>query len=222
MSLLRDQPSGAVVAQPDTQLLRAQLRQRDYVLLALAGFGANWATWGFAFWVNALLIEAHKIPPARAGLIGTLFGVGAMIAQPLYGMLSDLTGRHRKSLLLLDLGAFVVMLMIFGTLRTETQLLAAAPVLGIAAFAYSPLLAAMMTEMVDRRIVASAVGICNGVWQMGSVIVPIAVGYTFQLSKSFEIAFATLACGPLLAMATLAWVRGPHRIASPVQSSPLP
>lgn len=45
-------------ARPD---FRPLLRNRELTILLVAGFGALWGTWGFAFWANALMIRGHHL-----------------------------------------------------------------------------------------------------------------------------------------------------------------
>jgi len=195
--LLRDAPSAGSVATVKSPI-SALLRNRDLLLLSIVGFGALWGTWGFAFWVNALMTKGHGISPVRAGLITATFGAGAIVAKPLIGLLSDWLGGKRKTLILICLASFTAMLLLFGTLHTEMAFFIAAPILGVTAFVYAPLLAAMVAEIAGPALVGSATGMTNAFWQLGNVLVPLAVGVVFQSSNSFGAAFATLAAGPLL------------------------
>jgi len=173
-------------------------KDRNLVLIALAGFGANWGTWGFAFWATALMVRGYQLSPVDAGVVALIFGIAAAVSKPLYGLLSDLLGGNRRNLVIYDLLAFSAMLMVFGMMHTRGGFLLAAPVLGLTAVVYSPLLAAMITERVDMRLTATATGMINALWQLGSVIVPSIVGVVFAASGSFAAAIAILAAGPLM------------------------
>jgi nitrate/nitrite transporter NarK len=85
--------------------------------------------------------------------------------------------------------------------------LAVAPVLGIAAYAYSPLTAAMIPKLAGERLAGSAAGGVNAVWQLGSVLVPAAVGPVFHATGSFYAAFVLLAAGPLVGAVVMLAVR---------------
>jgi sugar phosphate permease len=205
-TVLRDGPekSLAVPARPD---IRGLLRNRNILLVSLAGFGALWGTWGFAFWSNALMVRGHGMSPGQAAAIVALFGIGAAVSKPLVGLLSDWLGGARKPLTLVCLAAFVAMLLLFGTLQSETAFQIAAPFLGVTAFAYSPLLTALVAELAGREAAGSASGVTNAFWQIGNILVPLAVGLVFQTTGSFVAAFAALACGPLLGLCALLTVR---------------
>jgi sugar phosphate permease len=209
--LLRDAPSLANTAtgEPGKEKppVSTLFRNRDLILLSLVGFGALWGTWGFAFWVNALMTKGHGISPVKAGLITAMFGVGAIVAKPLIGLLSDWLGGRRKTLVLICLASFTAMLLMFGTLQSESAFLIAAPLLGITAFVYAPLLAAMVAEIAGPALVGSATGFTNAFWQLGNVIVPVVVGVVYQSTNSFNAAFVALAAGPMFGMFIMFAVR---------------
>ena len=204
---LRDAPGGAASQAGARVSARALLKDRDILLVSLAGFGALWGTWGFAFWSNALMVRGHGLPPAQAAGIVALFGLGAAVAKPIIGWLSDRLGGRRKPPALICLAAFVLLLLVFGHLQTASAFRLAAPFLGVAAFGYSPMTTALVAELAGVEAAGAASGVTNAFWQLGNVLVPLAVGYVFQASGSFMAAFATLACGPALAVVALVAVR---------------
>jgi len=182
-------------------------RDRNLILVALSGFGAMWGTWGFAFWASTLMTRGHHLSTVEAGGIVAMFGTGAIFSKPLIGILSDRLGGIRKIPVIACLLCFVVALLVFGTLGTKAQFRMIAPILGVTAFAYSPLLGAMVTESAGIRRAGSSAGVTNAFWQLGSVIVPVAVGVVFQATQSFYAAFVTLAAGPLLGACGLMFFR---------------
>jgi sugar phosphate permease len=204
--VVRDGPGTS--KQPGEALkLAAIFKNRDLLLLALAGFGAMWGTWGFTNWANALMVKGHGFTTATAGSITVLFGLGAIVSKPLIGLLSDGLGGRRKVLVMACFVAFTLLLLLFGSLHDEQSFRLVAPLLGVAAFAYSPLTAAMVAEIAGRGVTGSATGATNAFWQLGSVVVPLVVGAVFQSSHSFMAAFVTLALGPLCAAIGLIFVR---------------
>ena len=197
-------PDGAVQPKPDFSLL---LKKPDLILVAIAGFGAMWGTWGFTFWANALMVKSHGLTAAEAASIMVLFGVGAVVAKPVIGVLSDWFGGKRKILVVICLGGFAPALFAFGWSNSTDAFRYMAPVLGVFAFVYSPLMGAMVAEIAGADLAASATGLTNALWQVGSVVVPIVVGAVFQATESFHIAFAALAAGPAIGAVVMAFVR---------------
>jgi sugar phosphate permease len=203
---VRDTPGGTAEPPFRTADFLELFRSRDLVIVSLSGFGAMWGTWGFAFWASTLMVKARHLSPVEAGGIVAMFGIGAIVSKPLIGVISDYFGGIRKVPVIACLLSFVVILLFFGTLTTKGQFQLIAPVLGVAAFAYSPLLGAMVTEIAGTRRAGSSAGVTNAFWQLGSVIVPVVVGIVFQDTGSFTAAFVALAAGPLLGAIGLMFV----------------
>jgi sugar phosphate permease len=204
---VRDRPGGAADPLFNLSDFLQLFRDRNLILVALCGFGAMWGTWGFAFWASTLMIRGHHLSTVEAGGIVAMFGTGAIVSKPVIGILSDRMGGIRKIPVIACLFCFVAALLVFGTLKTKGQFRLLAPLLGVTAFAYSPLLGALVTETAGIRRAGSSAGVTNAFWQLGSVIVPVAVGIMFQATHSFYAAFVTLAAGPLLGACGLLFVR---------------
>jgi MFS family permease len=179
-------------------------------------------------WANVAISVGGSLglPIAALGIFVTAFYVGYVICNALGGIASDRFGRPvtlAVSLLLLGISTFLfsfttfvlfaVMLMVFGSLTDRVAFEIAAPLVGLGAFLYSPLLAAMVAEASSVVLAGSAAGVLAGFWQLGSVVVPVVVGIVFQSTGSFMAAFATLAIGPVLAAIALLFVKeGPSMV----------
>jgi MFS transporter, ACS family, glucarate transporter len=187
--------------------LRPLLRNRDLFLLGLAGFGALWGTYGFITWANALMISGSHLSGVQAGVVVAIFAITAVVAKPFVGVVTDVLGGRRRGPTAVLLGVFVLTLLLFGAGHSLTAFLWTAPFLGIAAYVYSPLMAAMIPDLAGTRLAGSAAGAVNAFWQLGSTIVPVVLGAVFQASHSFFLAFATLAAGPLVGMLLMFGVR---------------
>lgn len=205
--LLRNGNEAAAGAAREVPKFGSLLRNRDLFLLGLAGFGGLWGTYGFITWSNALMIKGSHVSPVQAGAVVAIFGIAAVVAKPLIGVISDVFGGKRKVLTMVVLGAFVVTLLVFGSASSLTAFMWIAPFLGIAAYVYSPLMVALIPNLSGVRLSGSAAGATNAFWQLGSTIVPVVLGAVFQATGSFFLAFATLAAGPLLGMLLMLGVR---------------
>ncbi|WP_407547641.1 MFS transporter [Streptomyces sp. Pv4-95] len=197
------------------------VRNRDLLLLGLAGFGGLWGTYGFITWANALMTKGSGLSPVQAGGVVAIFAVAAVAAKPFIGLVTDLFGGRRKVPTVLVLGSFVVTLLLFGTADSLTAYLWTAPFLGIAAYVYSPLMVALIPQLSGVRLAGSAAGATNAFWQLGSTVVPVVLGVVFQATHSFFAAFATLAVGPLLGMLTMLAIRE-DRPGHPTENAALP
>jgi len=218
--VLRDRPAASAAAVSVAPSLWPLLRNRTMILLTIAGFCGFWGTWGFAFWANALMIRHYGLSPVEAGGVVSLAGAAAMIGKPVFGWLSDRLGGRPKWLIIGSYVLFTLMLVVFGTLSDRLSFLLAAPLLGLGAFVYSPLLAVMVAEVSGAALAGSATGLTAGIWQLGSVIVPVVVGLVFQATGSFVGAFLVLAAGPFLGAACMLFVREPGVAERAVNSRP--
>jgi MFS transporter, ACS family, glucarate transporter len=198
--LLRPAPDGTRQEPRQAPDLRPLARNRDLWLLGLAGFGGMWGTAGFITWANALMVKGGGVSGVQAGVVVTIFAIAGLVAKPLIGIASDLSGARRKVPAALVFGAFVITLLVFGTRESLAGFLWVAPFLGVAAYMYSPLLVALIPKLAGVRLAGSAAGATNAFWQVASTIVPTVVGAVFAGTGSFLAAFAALAAGPLVAM----------------------
>src|SRR6516164_2144602 len=208
-TVLRDAPSGEPpLARIKAADVLALLKSRSLVLLAIAGGGGLWATVGFGAWGNALMTKQYGISPVAAGSIVACFGIGAVIAKPVLGWLSDVYNGARKTISILCLAAFAVMLFVFGQCFTVTQFYLLAPLLGAVAFGYTPVLMAQVSDASGRNSAGAGAGLTNAIWQSGSAVSPLVVGYFYQQTHSFSIALLTLAVGPVVGVAALLFLPG--------------
>ncbi|MDR3101114.1 MAG: MFS transporter [Paraburkholderia sp.] len=182
------------------------LRNRNLIVLAVAGCGGLWATVGFGAWGNALMTRQYGISPVVAGSIIASFGVGAVVAKPILGWISDLPRVSRKLISILCLLAFTITLLIFGACSTTAQFYLIAPVLGAFSYGYLPVLMAQISDASGKRLAGAAAGWTNAIWQMGSVVSPLAVGHVYGGTHSFMLALLTLAIGPVIGMAAMFFV----------------
>ena len=203
-------PSGTLAEpQPRRELPdpRAVLANRDLLLLGIAGFGGLWGTYGFVTWSNTLMVKGSGIDPVSAGVVLVIFAGVAVVIKPMVGWVCDRLGVGLRRPIAVVLVYYAIVLVIFGQLHTYAQFLWVAPFLGIGAYAYSPLTAALTPVLSGRRSAGSAAGAVNAFWQLGSVLVPAVIGPVFATSHSFALAFAALAAGPLLGAVVGLFVR---------------
>lgn len=188
-------------------VVRSLVGNWNLVLLALSGFGGFWGTYGFVIWSNILIVKGRGIDHATAGIIVATFAAMGILGKPLVGLVSDWMGGARRIPAIFMLALFAVMLIVFGLIETPTGFILAAPVLGLAGYCYLPMIVALVPRLVPSSVLGTAAGSINAFWQLGSVIVPLAVGAVFvAANQSFISAFVTLAIGPLLGMIAMLFV----------------
>lgn len=180
------------------------VRNRNLLVVCIAGFGGFWGVYGFVTWANALMIKGHHISPKTAGLVVVAFSVMAAVSKPLLGLVADRFFPHRRKMLIVALmGIFGALLIVFGTLGATASFFWVGAVLGLFAYAATTLMVALVPTLVPAIVTGTAAGATNAIWQLGTTIVPVVVGAVFAGTGSFLAAFATLAAGPLVGMVVM-------------------
>ncbi|MBA4496454.1 MFS transporter [Paenactinomyces guangxiensis] len=182
------------------------LKNRNLMLTWLSGFCAMWATWGTATWANTYINKALHLSLAEAGAIMSIYGITAILCKPIIGICSEFI-RSKKILLFWLLVTFAPMLLWFGSNKNVHLLYVLAGILGISAFVYSPVVNNFIGELVDRKQIGTATGLVNTIWQLGSLLSPLAVGSVLDQTHNYFYAFGTLALGPVLAAIIILFVK---------------
>ncbi|MDQ0383031.1 MFS transporter [Amycolatopsis thermophila] len=194
---------------PDFSLI---LRNRNLLVVSVAGFGGFWGVYGFVTWANALMIKGHHIPSKTAGLVIVIFSIMAAVSKPLLGFIADkFFPRRRKLLIIVLLGVYGLGLVAFGSLGTTASFFWVGALLGLVAYAATTLMVALVPTLVPATVTGTAAGATNAFWQLGSTIVPVVVGAVFAGTGSFLAAFSTLAAGPLVGMLLMFGISEPRR-----------
>lgn len=197
--------------------VRPLLRNRNLLLLGLAGFGGLWGTYGFVTWSNTLMVKGSGISPVKAGIVLVVFASIAVFIKPAMGWICDRIGRGLRLPTIIILAVFSATLILFGSMNTFVGFLLVAPLLGIGAYAYAPLTAAMTPLLAGLKVAGSAAGAVNAFWQLGSVTVPLVVGIVYSATGSFLAAFATLAIGPLIGAVIATFIQEPTTAGPPTE-----
>lgn len=196
-AVVRDNPNGDKINPVNWRQIRSLARNRQYVLAVIAGVGGTWGAWGFGIWSNALMTKGLQFSPIVAGSIVASFGVIAVISKPLIGLLSDMLGGRRRTIVMVDLFMFSGLLSLTAFLTTEAQFWIVVPLMGVTAFSFSPLQNAMAAEA-GGEAAGSAAGISVAIDSISVSLVPLVIGYVFSSTGSYAVAFAVLAVGPLI------------------------
>lgn len=183
------------------------LRNTNVLLAAIAGFFAMWGTWGTLTWANVYMHKVLGLSLIKSGQGMAIFAVGALVGQPVAGWISDQLANYRRQVSMVIFILFSLSLWLFGNNQNAANLIFLMPLLGVGAFVFGPVLNTYISEMVKGHQVATTIGFCNGIWQLGSLLSPVAVGGLLDYSGNYQWVFAMLAAGPLLAVVFLALIR---------------
>ena len=98
--------------------VRPLLRNRNLLLLGLAGFGGLWGTYGFVTWSNTLMVKGSGISPVKAGIVLVVFASIAVFIKPAMGWICDRIGRGLRLPTIIILAVFSATLILFGSMNT--------------------------------------------------------------------------------------------------------
>ncbi|MGL5512588.1 MAG: MFS transporter [Sporomusa sp.] len=169
-------------------------KNRNLMVLALAGFFAMAATWGTATWANTYMNKSMNVSLVMAGALMSTYGIAGIVCKPFSGLLSDIFYNKKKYLICIMQFCFVVPLLWFGSNSNVQLLYILVPLLGTFAFIYSPVMNTLIGELVPLRLAGTAAGFVNACWQLGSLFAPYAIGHALDISgNNYFYAFAMLA-----------------------------
>ncbi|MDN4075411.1 MFS transporter [Fictibacillus terranigra] len=181
------------------------LKNRNLMLVGLSGFCGQWATLGVATWANTYLNKSLHLSLVQAGLFMSVYAIAALLCKPLTGLMSDYV--NRKSLTFWILLSIVPILLWFGVNRNLSMLYFLIPTIGVLAYAFYPIMNTIICESIDKKLVGTASGVVNSLWQLGALISPLVVGAVIDATHNFFYVFATLALGPLVGALVILFVK---------------
>lgn len=190
-------------------------KSRDLVLLGCAGFCFIWMEIGFAAFANTFLKKHLGFSIKEAGLILVCYSIGGVLASPASGWISDLIG-HRKQLVI---GAFVLSFLCtfyFGYQTTALMLMVVGFIYGFVSYFANPHVSLMIAEIAGKDRSATATGISNVMFQIASILSPLALGISIDITHKFDSIWYILALGPLVGIVVMAVVRPPTAAQSSV------
>jgi sugar phosphate permease len=204
---LRNTPASVPAPRATRAQFRSLMRNPNLLLIALAGAAGFFGTIGFIAWATALMTVGRGIEPIQAGFVTVLFGIGAVAGKPLAGWLYDRVERHARTATVMVMLAFAALLVVFAQCSTLTALRIVAPVLGVFAYAYNPIMVGLYTRAVGPALTGAAAGVVNTAWSLGSSAGPAAVGYVYGTTHSLQYTLLVTAMGPVLAAVFIMFVR---------------
>lgn len=169
---------------------------KSLVYTALAGFGLLWLQLGTATWANAH-IKRLGYSVVDAGLVMMWYGLGGMIAPLLSGFISDRIG-ERKKLIITSYVVTAPLSVLFGYQTGTIGLSITAFIFAFCSYIANPQLTILISQFAGTRWAATANGTSNFIFQLASMISPFVIGWSIDLSGSFEASWWILAAGPLV------------------------
>lgn len=185
-------------------------KNKNIMILSIAGFFAMAATWGSATWANTYMNKGLGVTLVSAGGFMASYGLTAAVCKPIAGVLADMFSTKRVKLLSLLLFIFVPTLLVFGANKSPDMLYWLAPLLGLTAYVYSSVMNMMIGSLVPLRLSGTASGFVNTIWQLGSLCAPVILGFVLDHSaNNYFYIFATMAGCAFLASIIVLFIKLP-------------
>lgn len=185
-------------------------RNKDLLLTALAGFCLMWVELGTATWTIAH-IKNLGFTLSSASSIMLAYGVGGVIGPFLSGWISDRIG-HRKWILVVTFALIIPVTIIFGNQTTIGMLSVMGFVFGFVSYFANPHLSIMISEFVDRKWAALANGTSNVIFQVASIVGPMALGWSIDITGTFSSVWWLMALGPAVGILVLLPINEKNRV----------
>ncbi len=159
-------------------------------------------------WLPTFLIKDAGLSRSMAGLVTALITAGTIVSWPMAGLISDRLGR-RKPIYLFSQGMSALICLAFALLAPGGGFAAAAGIALLAGFLLGGMVTpfVMVTELFPTEMVGTASGVVNTFCFVGSLIIPVALGYILDLTGSFPVAFIACAATQSLALLSAAFTR---------------
>ncbi|MGO1053545.1 MFS transporter [Crossiella sp. CA198] len=161
-----------------------------------------------------LYLTAIGIPLEQVGLVLAAKGVGALISQPVGGVLTDRVGR--RFTLVLGLLASAACLTFLGAAQGLPMLVAAAFLHGVVADIFRPAAAALIADVVERPLLTKAYGLQFWAINLGFSVASVMAGHLAD--SGYWLLFALNATG-CTAFAVIVWLGIPRSAERVVKST---
>ena len=162
---------------------------------------------GFLTYIGAWLNTVHGVSVERIGVLFMFAGVGAVIASPFSGWLSDHAGK--RTVIVFANVILAVLFVVVARTPWGIGLVAAVAVLSIAASARQAPLHALSTEIVSAEIRGEYIAVRNAASQTGIAAVAAISSFVFD-SAGFGGVSLVAAAVTLLIPVCCIWLKEPH------------
>lgn len=187
--------------------IRQVTSSRNIRLLAIAGLFATGSTWGVTNWTNLYMVKELHIATATAAGIMVIYGLASLSVKPMAGFLSDIVPLRKNYTASLCLVLFSLAILQFAFCSNANNLAITAPLLGIGAFAYSPLTNALGLYVAPDNLRGTTIGFINLFNQIGSMTAPLLLGQVVTQTHSYQTSFLVIAVLPLISATTLLFIK---------------
>jgi sugar phosphate permease len=168
------------------------------LLLALAGFSMMWAALGLATWANAYF-KHLGFTSGVGGRIMVAYGCAAVVAPLTAVFWARLLGKMRR-LIIIAFICQIPLTLIFGHVHAVSTLMIIGIVLGYMHYTVNSPLNILITDVAGKQWAGSAIGTTNFIFQFASMICPVVVGWSIDVTGTFGSCWYIVAAGSLVGL----------------------
>lgn len=145
------------------------------------------STLSFTAWAPELFKNYRGMDRIYASFLASLIMLAAIPCVPVYGWISDRTGRRKP---LMTTGFILITLaLISASYTSDLALTASIVVLGITASMVPPVASALLAEILDPSLAGVSFGVMAICQNMGATFGPLLVGYLIDVTQSLTLSF---------------------------------
>lgn len=189
---------------------------RNLTAVCLAGFFFMFLSLGTATWANSYLttIGFDKV---TAGSIMTLYSIAGILSSLLTGFIVKWLKLDTKTYLI---GIFIligIVTLLFGFQTNLNVLMIVGFAFGFVSYLPNAHLNALTLKYAPQHLAGSVMGVQNCIFQLASILSPIVIGFSVDLTGAFRACWFTLAAAPLLGIVFLFMIKDKNEFAKKPQ-----
>lgn len=175
------------------------LSTRNLIFLCLAGFLYMFLNLGVSTWANAYLGSIGYDTAQAAGIM-SIYSIGGILGSLLTGVIVKKTNISVKYYLIGVYLLIAAVTLIFGFQTQLMVLKVAGFVYGFASYLPNAHLNALTLKFAPEHLSGSVMGVQNCVFQLASILSPMIVGWSVDLTGTFRTCWFTLAAMPVIGL----------------------
>jgi sugar phosphate permease len=180
------------------------LKNRNILLISLAGFSVVWCQIGFGSVGNSYLVTTFGVTTAEAGRLMMVYGLVGLLMPSLAGHLCGRLPGRKRHMIILAHALLAVFLVLFGKMGSMGAAFAMACVVGLLVAFANPIYSVIIADNAGPELAGAAGGVGNCIFQVAAILSPLALGLARDATGGHVWTFWILAAGAVLGIVTTA------------------
>ncbi|MDR3204744.1 MAG: MFS transporter [Deltaproteobacteria bacterium] len=178
--------------------LKFVLKNRNIILMALAGFSIVWCQIGFGSVINTYLVSNLKLNEVKAGELVAFYGLAGILMPACAGYFCGVFPHRKTRLIIISHLALAAALVAFGYIKLWHEALYLIIIIGLLVSFANPLSTIIIADNAGPEWAGAAGGVANCIFQFGALLSPLAIGLTMDMIGTHALTFIILGVGSLL------------------------